>query len=168
MYCSYKEQKDQTALNLLASLLQQLVQKNGGISNDIWALYQRHTKEQTRPTIAEWSKLLQSEVRHFQKVFIVIDGLDECSETNGTRWALLTEIQKLKCVHLLVTSRYIPTFEHEFRRAARLEIRASDEDVRRYVTDRIKRERRLARHVEEDPSLKETIINGVAEKAQGM
>jgi hypothetical protein len=80
----------------------------------------------------------------------------------------MAEIQKLKCVHLLVTSRDIPAFKHEFRRAARLEIRASDEDVRRYVTDRIKKERRLARHVEEDPSLTDTIINGVAQKAQGM
>ena len=52
-------------------------------------LYRRHSKKQTRPTLGELSKLLQSEVRHISKVFIVIDALDECPESNRTRESFL-------------------------------------------------------------------------------
>src|SRR5205085_10842297 len=122
-----------------------------------------------RPTLGEWSKLLQSEVHRFSKVFIVIDALDECFEGDGSRWSFLAEIQKLHpSIHLLVTSRHISTIEHEFEKAACMEIHASDEDVRRYVEGRIEQERQLSRHVKADPALQETIINAIVEKAKGM
>ena len=169
VYCSYKEQEDHTAVNLITSLLQQLVQRRPVISGEIKSIYHDYIKKRKRPTLGEWSKLLQAEVRHFSKVFIVIDALDECSEGNGTRWSFLTEIQKLQpSVNLLVTSRHISAIEHEFEKATSVEIHARNEDVRRYVEDRIERERRLARHVKDDPALRETIINSIVEKARGM
>ena len=76
IYCNYKEQ-NQTAINLVASLLQQLVQGQSVISNDIIAIYRRHSRKQTRPSFAEYSELLESEAHRFSKVFIVIDALDE-------------------------------------------------------------------------------------------
>jgi hypothetical protein len=132
------------------------------------SLYHHHVKKRTRPTLSEWSKLLQSEVRRLSKVFIIIDALDECPESNGTRDSFLIEIRKLQpSIHLLVTSRHIPTIS-DFENAARVDVRASDKDVRRYLKDRIERERRLVRHVKADPTLQETIINTIVEKAKGM
>jgi hypothetical protein len=169
IYCSYKEQEDQTAVNLIASLLQQLVQRNHVISNDIMSLYHYHKQKQTRPTAGKWSKLLESEVRRLSKVFIVIDALDECPESNGTRDNFLAEIRKLQPItHLLVTSRHIPTIEREFEKAARVEIRASDEDVRRYLERRIESGGRLVRLLKADPALQATIANTIVENAKGM
>jgi hypothetical protein len=112
---------------------------------------------------------LQSEVLRFSEVFIVVDALDECPESNDTRDSFIAEIRKLHpIVHLMVTSRDISTIEREFEAAARVEIRAIDSDVRRYLESRIGRERRLLRHVKADPDLHETIINTVVEKAKGM
>jgi len=126
-------------------------------------------KKQTRPTLSEYADLLQSEVRRFSKVFIVIDALDECSESNGTRDNFLAEIRKLQpTIHLLVTSRHIEIIERAFKNAARLEIRASDEDVRKYLEGRIASEPQLVRHVEKDSTLQDTIINAIVEKAKGM
>lgn len=48
IYCSYKEKGDQTAANLVASLLQQLAQKSTVISGEILSLYDHHTKNGTR------------------------------------------------------------------------------------------------------------------------
>ena len=122
-----------------------------------------------RPTLAECANLLQSEVRGFSKIFIVIDALDECPESNGTRMSFLMEIRKLQPnIHLLVTSRYIPSIEREFEKAERVEIRASNEDIRRYLGGRIERGHRLVRHVRADPALHKTIINTIVEKAKGM
>ena len=169
IYCSYKEQEDQTVVNLIASLLQQLIQSNSTISNEISSLYHDHIKKQKRPTLDQWFKLLQSEVQRFSKVFIIIDALDECPESKGTRDSFLAEIRKLQpSIHLLVTSRHIPTIECEFEKAAQVEIRARDEDVRRYLERRIKREHRLISLVKVDLALQETIINTIVEKAKGM
>ena len=50
----------------------------------------------------------------------------------------------------------------------RLEIRASDSDVRRYISDRILHETRLARHIEADSTLKEMILDALVRKSDGM
>jgi len=169
IYCNYKEQGNQTSDNLIASLLQQLVRSEPTIPDNIASLYYDQTKKQRRPTLSEWSKLLQSEVHRFSKVFIIIDALDECTESSGSRASFLTEIRKLQpSIHLLVTSRHILTVEHEFKEAAYLEIRASDEDVRRYVKDRIEQDRRLQTNISADPSLRETVIDSIVKKANGM
>jgi len=169
IYCSYKEQEDQTAANLIASLLQQLVQRKSIVSEDVASLYLRHVSARTRPTLGEWSKLLQSEVHRFSKVFIVVDALDECSGSNGTRDSFLIEIQKLQPrIHLLVTSRLIPNVEHTFETAIRMDICASREDIRRYLNGRINREHRVAGPTKDNPDLREEIINTIAEKAEGM
>jgi hypothetical protein len=168
--CSYKEQDCQTDSNLITRLLQQLAQTNPLILNKVSLLYRDHIEKQTRPTLNEWSILLQSEAGRFSEIFMIIDALDECSDY--TRESLLSVIQKLPNIHLLVTSRHILTIEREFKgkfeNTTSVEIRASDEDVRRYLENRIKREHRLASHVEADPTLKETIINTIAEKTKGI
>jgi hypothetical protein len=168
-YCSYKEQEDQTVVNLIASLLQQLVRRKRVISDEIVSLYHHHLDKRTRPTLAEWSKLLQSEVRHLSKVFVIIDAFDEHLESNDTRYSFLAEIRKLQSsIHLLVTSRHIASIKREFEEAARVEIRASDIDIRRYLENRIKREHGLVRHVKVDSALQEAIINTIVKKAKGM
>jgi hypothetical protein len=167
IYCNYIERETQTNANLIASLLQQLVQTKPTISDEIVSLYHRHTnKKKKRPTVTEWSNSLklELEVRNFSRVFIVIDALDECSDITG----FLTAIRKLQpSICLLVTSRHIPSIEHAFKMAARIEIRASDEDIRKYVEKRIM-EDRLAKLVEPDPTLRETIVNSIVQSANGM
>jgi ankyrin repeat domain-containing protein 50 len=113
--------------------------------------------------------VLQFEVRRPSKVFIVIDAIDECPESNGIRDSFLAEIRKLQpTIRLLITSRHIQTIEREFEKAARVEIRASDEDVRRYLERRIESEGRLVRLVKADPVLQTIIANTIVENAKGM
>jgi hypothetical protein len=49
-----------------------------------------------------------------------------------------------------------------------LEIRASEEDIRKYLKARISKAARLRRHVKADAKLEETIINTIVENSQGM
>lgn len=168
VYCDYKEYH--TSAELIGSLLQQLVQRQTTISLEIRQLYYSHGKKNTRPSLSEYSKLLRSESRTFSNVFIVIDALDECEEYDGTRAKLLSEIQKLQpIVRLLVTSRpHITNVISKFKDSTRLDIRASDEDIKRYLEGRIEEECRLKRHVDDDPSLKDTIINAILGNVDGM
>jgi hypothetical protein len=97
----------------------------------------------------------------------VIDALDECSEEEKIREQLMTEVRKLlPSVSLLVTSRDIPDMKPKFTGAARLEIRASDGDIRQYLESRITTE--LAEFLERDKTLQSNILTTIVEKAQGM
>jgi hypothetical protein len=139
------------------------------ISDGILSLYDYHAKRGTRPSLGGWSKVLKSEIENYSKVFILIDALDESNENSGVRDGFLAEIRKLQpSIYLLVTSRHITTIEREFENAARVEIRASDEDVRKYLEGRIERESRLKCHVKAHPALREEIVQMIVKKADGM
>jgi hypothetical protein len=168
VYCSYKEQVEQTDCNLLACILQQLVQKAPVVSDRISSLYQKHTREKTRPNVNEWSELLQLTVQKMSKVLVVVDALDECSDSNGGRETFLAELRKLPDIHLLVTSRPTLTLEWGSKRIVTVEISASDEDVKRYLEGRMGEERRLKKHIKADPTLQEAIICTIVKNSQGM
>lgn len=170
VYFEYKEQENQSAINILASLLQQLVQVKAVIPEGVMALYRRNRQGGSPPTLEEISGLLLAEARNFVgKFFIIIDALDECSELNGTRIALLGEIRKLQRISkILITSRETAAIEHELACSARLEICANDHDIGNYVERRIMSETRLARWVVEDEALRKTIFSTLVKNAQGM
>lgn len=148
----------------MSSLLRQLVQSHPTISKTVDQFYSSH--ELSHPTLYEFKEALQIEIRRYSKVFVVVDALDECVD-DETRTALLATLKDLP-VNLFVTSRYSLTTEKKFDGAERLDIRAHDNDVRRYVENRILREDRLARHVKADPSLQDDITNKVVDSTKGM
>ena len=152
----------------MAALLQQLVQQHSVISDEVHELYKSHITKRTRPSLAEFSKLLQSEINGYSKVFVIVDALDECNEKDMTR--LVTELLHLpRHLQLLFTSRYSPDIEPKFKDMPRLEIRASDADVRNYLHSLVEKEDFcLHRYIQKDASLRSTIIDTIAEKSKGM
>jgi hypothetical protein len=168
IYCNYKE-RGQTAANLASSLLQQLVEQQPVVSESITALYDNHVKRLTRPSLVEISSSVQREARHFSRVYLVVDAMDECSESDRTRDIFLRELQSLPSnFRLLVTSRYISDIERYFGQVARLNILAPDDDVKRYIEAQIQGQPRLANYVRADAVLKETIISTITERTHGM
>jgi hypothetical protein len=87
--CNYIDQAKQTVSNLVSSLLKQMVQHRWAISDNVNSFYQCHRRESTHPTLDQITCVLQSEIRTYPKVFIVVDALDECREDDGTRVRLL-------------------------------------------------------------------------------
>jgi hypothetical protein len=79
---------------------------------------------------------LYSVVTGYSRAFIIVDALDECQVSDGGRRRFLSEIFNLHAKtgsNLFATSRFIPEIEKEFEGCLSLEIRASDEDVKRYL-----------------------------------
>ena len=113
--------------------------------------------------------MLETEVRSLSKVFIVVDALDECIEIDD-KCRLLCELQKLlPTARLLITSRpHIADIDHHFQDFARLEVRASDEDIEAYIREQIATQRRLKRSVQNDETFKDDIVGTIVGKAQGM
>lgn len=167
IYCNYKERSEHSAHNLLASLLKQFVQDSPQLSDHVKNLYD--TKLTARISREDLMKTLLLEIARVSRVYIVVDALDECTEEDNTRADFLDQLRSLPDnVNLLVTSRNTTAIKREFEGVRSIEIRATDDDVTRYITERIKRENRLARHVKMNPNLQDIIVNRLLDKAKGM
>jgi hypothetical protein len=139
------------------------------LPNEVRKFYKTHLALVTRPSLTDYSQLLQLIVARFSKVFLVIDALDESNESDGTRSCLVNEVRKLpSTLHLLCTSRHIPDIEQQFSGSALQEVRASDKDVENYLIERIKQSVRLKKHVIADPPLLDVITKNIVAKVDGM
>lgn len=140
IYCNVRQQDEQNVENLLASLIQQLVQGRPSLPEGLKVLYNRCKAKQTQPLLDEISRTLQSIATMYSIVFIIIDALDECQVSDDCRTRFLSETFSLqaKCgVNIFATSRFIPEIIEKFDGSISLEIRAQDQDVRKYIQGRI-------------------------------
>ncbi|KAJ7593584.1 hypothetical protein C8J56DRAFT_1160444 [Mycena floridula] len=169
IYCDYKRQEEQTPTQLLGIILKQLVQQHSSISDHLVMLH----KMGVCPSIAELFAALQTEVLLYSQVYIVVDALDECSESNQARelffsshsqglWSLPDH------VHLLITSRDIPSISQELGSTPRIPIEAHNEDLETYIRGRIITNNKLKRLVKEDMKLAAEIVDQIILKAAGM
>ena len=168
LYCNFRRQQEQKPADLFASLLKQLVQEQPSVPESIKGLYMCHKNRRTRPLPDEILKALPSVIRDYSRTFIIIDALDECQVSDGVRRILLSEIFNLQAktaVSIFVTSRFIPEIEREFERGLLLEIRASDEDVQRYLDSHMFQ---LPSFVSNNLDLKEEIKTAIVNAVDGM
>jgi NACHT domain len=166
IFCDFKDRANQTVVNLLGSILAQLLRKKVVIPSNIANLFARHLGLRTRPVADDIDELLHTEVNRHSSAYLIIDALDECDD--AIRWLFvdrLRELQKFTNINLLVTSRHIPRVANEFGTATQLEIRAHEEDVRKYLQGQIFR---LANCVQRNTSLQDFIINEIAKIVDGM
>jgi hypothetical protein len=77
----------------------------------------------------------------------------------------LFNLQKRQGTNILVTSRFIPEIVDQFNASVSLEIRASSEDVERYLEDHMEL---LPSFVRRDRPLQEEIKAGILEAVDGM
>lgn len=137
------------------------------LSEDVKRLYETHIDQDTRPTIAAIMAILKRQVSEYQRVYVIIDALDECSE--DSRAELIKHIRTLQpSVCLLVTSRPYESIGREFVGHALFEIKATTEDVRSSIARRILKGSRLARLVGNDTPLAQYIEKVVVGNAQNM
>jgi Cdc6-like AAA superfamily ATPase len=168
LYCNFRRQHEQKPENLLASLLKQLVQEQPSIPESINSLHKRHRDKRTRPSFEEISKALHSVVTDYSKTFIIIDALDECQVSDGGRRRFLSEIFSLQTrtgANLFATSRFIPEIVNEFKEATLLEIRASSEDIRKYLNSHMSQ---LPSCVLKSRDLQENVRTEIVQAADGM
>lgn len=168
IYCNYKRQETQTTIDLLGAVLKQLVQERPLYGEPVTVLHNRHADRRTRPSLDEICTALNSVLKSYSKAYIIIDALDECTDSDGTRSELLTTLRNLQTradVQLLVTSRFVTRIEQLFKGSPMLEIRASEADVRRYVAGQLNR---LPKWIDRDPELQAEIQDGIVQAVDGM
>ena len=176
IYCDYNKTERQTPVNLIADLLRQLVielsltkAKSESIQARLKALYESSIVQNLRPTVNECTGLLREVIKCFPKVFVVIDALDECPEAREVRYTLLKEIKTLQPqVGLLITSRYIPNIAWHLQKATQLEVKASNQDIKNYLVERLHELRNTDCLLRKEIGLHDIIVKIILEKASGM
>ncbi|GMG37995.1 unnamed protein product [Aspergillus oryzae] len=78
IFCNFRRQNEQTSTDLLTSLLKQLACQTPTLPKCLKNLFGNHKNQQTRPTSDEIWTALHTIGSSYEKVFIVIDALDEC------------------------------------------------------------------------------------------
>ena len=170
IYCNYQRQHEQAIDDLLASLLKQLAQCQPSLPAAVRDLYSQHKTKRTRPSTKELSSTLQTmaDASKFSRLYIIVDALDECQASNGCRQQFLSELFSLQIkvrANIFATSRFIPEITGKFSSCMSLEIRASKEDIKRYLNSHISQ---LPAFVVQNNDLQEEIITGIVNAADGM
>lgn len=140
IYCNFRRRDEQKVEDLVASLLKQLSQGRSTLPDSVKDLYYQHKDKRSRPSFGEISRVLRSVVATYSRVFIIVDALDECQNSDGCRTRFLSDIFRIQFkykANIFATSRFLPQITDYFERSVSLEIRASDEDISRYLDGRM-------------------------------
>ncbi|KAI2725507.1 hypothetical protein CBS147330_8187 [Penicillium roqueforti] len=165
IYCNFNRRDEQKAEDLLSNLLKQLSQQRTPLPDAVKDLYKRCKTTSTHPRFDAISNALHSVVSTYSDVFIVIDALDECEKICRTK--ILDELTKFRAgagANVFATSR--PTdIDDLFKGGGFLEIRAHEDDVRRYLDGNMFR---LPGFVSRNTTLQDEIMTVISGHVQGM
>ncbi|KAL2140845.1 hypothetical protein VTI28DRAFT_3172 [Corynascus sepedonium] len=167
VYCNFRRHTDKKVEDLLSSMIRQLSQDQSSLPECLNILYGKH-KGRTRPSIDELSQVLQTVGNLYSRMFILIDALDECRLSDGSRAKFLTEIFALQSkigANVFATSRFIRDITERFKHNLSLEIRAQPEDVQRYIDGNMAH---MPACVTRSPDLQKEIITKIVHAVDGM
>jgi hypothetical protein len=167
LYCSYSMQEEQTKEKLVAGLFRQLVKREQIESETVHLIYEECKSAKRRPNLKELAAMLQHVAGAFAKVFVIVDALDEC--VGMERLPLVSELRDLQALvptlRLMLTFRPHVTIADEMGEATILNIRADPSDLKHYVTMQLWR---LSKHVTETAELRQEVVKGIVDAADGM
>ena len=181
IYCDYKDRKTQTVVNLISSLVKQMLSQRKDMPQEVKDLYAKHKNGQGSLSPEEHHELLASLPIYFQRSFVVVDALDEHissdDEDDLTQMTILDTLLNhqhrwngSKGYTLLFTSRHIGSIQEKLAKCARIEISATDSDIELYLRSRIRQssKSRFPVKVRDDTTFIDQIVSTLVEKAQGM
>ncbi|KFY08508.1 hypothetical protein V492_06166, partial [Pseudogymnoascus sp. VKM F-4246] len=120
-YFSFNDRTDPDASRMLSSMIRQLCGARPDSPAWLNNLGSTFRDKGARPTLEHLEGALWNAVEGFDAVYLIIDALDECTTSKGTRATLMRSLVKLQKhsppnVHILVTSRQEPDIEAAFDR----------------------------------------------------
>ncbi|KAF3077232.1 Ankyrin-1 [Trichoderma lentiforme] len=179
LYLNFRRQSEQEPKHILSSILRQLSQMGSKAHDSVQELYKKHKpkKEEDQPTsqipptppsLDEIVKTLDQIIASYSRTYIIIDALDECTDSNLHRSTLMFEIFGLQTrlgANLFFTSRLVPHIEKDFesRDCSTLEIRATDKDIRQYLDSNMSQ---LPAFIFQSTGLEERIKSSIIEASK--
>ncbi|SMR63968.1 unnamed protein product [Zymoseptoria tritici ST99CH_3D1] len=169
-YFSFSDDHKQSYENMISSVTAQLAWKDPGLS----MLQQAYEKlNATRPSIKELENIVVKSIQAYDTVYLQLDALDECPESNDIRQHVLDGLKRLSqrapSLGIFATSRELrdvhETMDNIGADSLLISTHAVDLDIQRYVSVTVSHDPRLGRL---SPETKILIQDTIAQKADGM
>ena len=176
IFFDYKDQGRQTITAILRSLLRQVIESIGEVPQSIQQSYDAlpPSNEENSMDEDQCITLLENLIKNEPRdAYFIFDALDECPDidhnSNEARSRITSAMKRLAIVgRLFITARPHVHPVTVIPDCHRLEIRATDPDMRCYIDGRIKEHQRLLRLVGSDPHLADRLNETLCRKANGM
>jgi hypothetical protein len=159
---------------MVRSLLSQLSQQSIRIPASLDALFSSSENGQRQPSMHALLEALRLMIQELPQVYIVLDALDECAQRIELMERLKAMVGwQLQNLHLLVTSRRERDIESSLDRLADsgnricLESTLVDEDIQRYIQQRLSTDESLYKWKKDD-AIRQEIEAKLKEGARGM
>jgi len=169
-YFTFSDTDKQSYNSLLRSLVVQLGWKKPSLSM-LAETYEKSSR--TRPPRDTLEKILLLAIEAFDEVFLLLDALDECPDTDETRQGVLDGLERLmqrtSKLRVLATSREVSDVR-ECMRVLRADViaihtQAVNKDIQTWVLNWLLRDRKLRSL---DVATKTLIEETISHKADGM
>lgn len=169
IFCNFRRQHQQKADDILSSILKQLARQDSRVIARLKQLFAQHRRLGTQPSPDDIFSALSSQ-HTLERVYVVIDALDEIQTPDNGRLGLISGLFKLQetiGLNLFVTSRFIPEVEKIFKEknSDLMEIRAVDEDVQTFVRANVVQ---LPSFVTESEAMIDEVQGEIVRAANGM
>jgi hypothetical protein len=169
MYCDYADKDNQTAENIMASLVKQLSLRKPSTLDHIQKLYEQCDRGKARPGVTKLTETLKNLCTVYRRIYVVIDALDECDDES--RELLLAQLEKVdhSIVRIFLTSRpHLIEMQRKFDEFPQVEIMAKDSDIRVFIQNSIREKANLLELIEDTAQLEEKIVIAITSRAKGM
>ncbi|KAH6896226.1 hypothetical protein BKA70DRAFT_1570115 [Coprinopsis sp. MPI-PUGE-AT-0042] len=168
-FAYYRYTEPTSVCDILAAFVRQALERAEHVLPVIEDLYLRmygqHRLEGTRPSQEDLVELLLEISKHFKLAFYILEGLDEAEDE--VKHHLLRILSSMN-MHLLITSRPLPSLEAAFPSVDRFEVTANGDDIDFLAARMIEQNPVFRALLERERTLKEEMISSVKQKANGM
>jgi Cdc6-like AAA superfamily ATPase len=173
-YFDFNDEWKQRCEGMIRSLIVQLSTQCKATLLALQSLYSSSANGSQQPSTDALLQTLRELINNFDETFIVLDALDECKERPGLL-EYIDEIVSWKVgkLHVLATSRREKDIEDSFESFLESDGKVSlqtamvDHDIRTYINDRLRTDRKMRRW-QKHPNVLEEIETKLMEKANGM
>ncbi|KAK2760061.1 ankyrin repeat protein [Colletotrichum kahawae] len=172
-FCDYKNQESQNLVNILCSIAVQLSQQNEkafSLLENQFTLLNPVGRLGKEPEVEMLLDLIPRLSSFYDKVFLVVDGVDECGAGMSEVAAELRQLSEVcRPLSLAIFSRDEQEINEELSESfAHIEIAAHTKDLDLYVCAEMGKRRQLKKIRLQSPDLAEEIREKLVNGAQGM
>lgn len=178
-YFDFRDTQKQNAKGMVRSLIYQICKRRPvmpPLVTRLWDQYRHNTKAQEPGLKDDLLPALKEALVGFKDIYIVLDGLDECSSDNDNLRTILTTLNTIydwssNNLHLMITSRFIGEIHERLSNIMAINgnieidlhnVKEVDDDIRKYILAE------LSEHGAWSEAEKDSVGTALIEKAEGM
>lgn len=173
VYYKYQNRQEQNFKDIVPALVKQLCRKKQDLPKEVKELYRQYSRQDQFPSQAKLQAQLVDISESFEKVFIVIDALDECPDQDMVIPLIAALVHDCSSkIKICVTSRREQYILHSFAKlkcpTIEIEAKKVDEDIAVFVDAEISRRSADYAFDAMDQQLKDDIKAVLVAQSNGM